>query len=100
LAPKAFGVTSATGSDWKAIWLPSGDHAGSDPNSVSWRAAPPRAGTIQRPPRRIEWKAMNWPSGDHAGCTFCWPSEVSAFSEAPAACARTKISNAPERSEA
>jgi len=45
---------SASGSDWKASRRPSGDHAGFDPKALTCRGAPPSAGAIQMPPRRIE----------------------------------------------
>src|SRR5438477_2716065 len=54
LAPNDMGVMSARGSDWKARRRPSGDQAGSEPNSLRRRGTPPRAGRTQIPPSRIE----------------------------------------------
>ena len=53
-APNASGERSATGPDWNASRVESGDQAGCDPKGAIWRGVPPVAGTIQIPPRAIE----------------------------------------------
>src|SRR5687767_197961 len=61
---------SLSGSDWKAIFCPSGDHAGFEPNWESCLGFPPVVGISQIPLRNFEWKAIRLPSGEKEGWKF------------------------------